>query len=60
MRGNVDFFGGVMGGIRRGLTLVGLLIAIATGALRAAAQIATTTVSDTVYRADLKALGLTI
>ena len=41
-----------MGGIRRGLTLVGLLIAIATGALRAAAQIATTTVSDTVYRAD--------
>jgi len=60
LRGNVDFFGGVMGGIRRGLTLVGLLIAIATGALRAAAQIATTTVSDTVYRADLKALGLTI
>ena len=60
MRGNVDFFGGVMGGIRRGLTLVGLLIAIATGALRAAAQIATTTVSDTVYRADLKALGITV
>ena len=49
-----------MGGIRRGLTLVGLLIAIATGALRAVAQIATTTVSDTVYRADLKALGIAL
>jgi trimeric autotransporter adhesin len=42
----------MMGGIKRGLTLVGLLIAIATGVLQAAAQVATTTVSDTVYRAD--------
>ena len=45
-------FGGMMGGIKRGLMLVGLLIAIAAGGLSAVAQLATTTVADTVYRAD--------
>src|ERR1700712_3064257 len=39
-----------MGGLRRGWTLVGLLMAILARA--ACAQVATTTVQDTVYRAD--------
>ena len=41
-----------MGGMKRGWMLVGLLIAIVAGGLSAVAQLATTTVSDTVYRAD--------
>jgi len=41
-----------MGGVRRGLTLVGLLLAVAAGGSRALAQLATTTVQDLVYRAD--------
>jgi hypothetical protein len=45
-------FGGMMGGVRRGLVLLGLLIAMAASDLRAVAQLATTTVQDTVYRAD--------
>jgi len=49
-----------MGGMKRGLMLVGLLIAVAAGELSAVAQLATTTVSDTVYRADLKALGIVV
>jgi len=38
-----------MGGIKRGFLLVGLLVAIVSSGL---AQLATTTVQDTVYRAD--------
>jgi hypothetical protein len=41
-----------MKAIKRGLTLVGLLLAFAVGGLRALAQLVTTTVQDTVYRAD--------
>ena len=42
-----------MRGVTRGLTLVGLMLALLAGwAGNAVAQVATTTVSDTVYRAD--------
>jgi hypothetical protein len=47
-----------MGGLRQGLTLVGVVMAILVRV--ACAQVATTTVSDTVYRADGTAAGGTV
>src|SRR5665213_1386700 len=47
-----------MVGLRRGLTLVGVVLAIL--AKVACAQVATTTVHDTVYRADGTAAGGTV
>jgi hypothetical protein len=44
-----------MGGLRRGLVLVGVVMAVLVQA--AGAQVATTTVRDTVYRADGTAAG---
>ena len=53
--------GGVMRGVKRGLTLVFLLLAmLASGASGLHAQVTTTTVQDTVYRADGTAAGGTV
>jgi hypothetical protein len=41
-----------MRAVKRGLTLVGLILAITGGGLRALAQLVTTTVQDTVYSAN--------
>ena len=49
-----------MRGVKRGLTLVTVMVALLGAGYGAAAQVATTTIQDTVYRADGTPAGGTI